>query len=48
MDSTDIIDLKLSKKFNNADYFVTINNLFDENYERPHGYNQNKKSQIWL
>ena len=44
MDSTDIIDLKLSKKFNNADYFVTINNLFDENYERPHGYNQEQRS----
>ena len=40
MDSTDILDLRLSKNINNKDYYLKITNLFDENYQRPHGYNQ--------
>ena len=40
MDSTDIVDLKLSKKFNNFNFFFKISNFFDEKYQRPHGYNQ--------
>ena len=43
MDSTDIIDLKLTKKINNNDFFIKITNLFDETYQRPHGYNQEKR-----
>ncbi len=43
MDSTDIIDLKLNKKFNKVDFFLKISNLFDEKYQRPHGYNQEER-----
>ncbi len=41
MDSTDILNLNLSKIINNINYSLNINNLFDENYQRPHGYEQN-------
>ena len=44
MDSTDLIDLKLSKKINNSNFFVKVTNLFNENYQRPHGYNQEQRS----
>ena len=43
MDSTDIIDLILNKKFGNFDFYLNISNLFDETYQRPHGYNQEKR-----
>ena len=43
MDSTDIVDLKLSRKFNNFDFFFKVSNLFNENYEGPHGYNQENR-----
>ena len=39
MDSTDLIDLKISKKLNNSDFFIKITNALDETYQRPHGYN---------
>ena len=39
MDSTDLIDLKISKKLNNSDLFIKITNALDESYQRPHGYN---------
>ncbi len=44
MDSTDLIDLKLSKKINNSNLFIKISNLLNENYQRPHGYNQEQRS----
>jgi len=40
MDSTDIINLKVSKKINENEFFLKVTNLFNENYQRPHGYNQ--------
>lgn len=43
MDNTDIVDLKLSRKFNNFDFFFKVSNLFNENYEGPHGYNQENR-----
>ena len=43
MDSTDIIDLKISKKFNNSDFYIKITNALDETYQRPHGYNQENR-----
>jgi len=43
MDSTDIVDLRLSKKFFNTNFFLNISNLFNENYQRPHGYNQENR-----
>ena len=44
MDSTDLIDLKLSKKINNSNLFIKVSNLLNENYQRPHGYNQEQRS----
>ena len=41
MDSTDIVNLNLSKNVKNTKYILKINNLFNENYQRPHGYEQN-------
>ena len=43
MDSTDIVNFNLNKKLNNSSVFLRISNLFDENYQRPHGYNQEKR-----
>ena len=43
MDSTDIIDLKITKKFNNSDFYIKITNALDETYQRPHGYNQENR-----
>ena len=42
MDSTDIIDLKVTKKFYNSDFYIKVTNAFDETYQKPHGYNQEK------
>ncbi len=45
MDSTDLVDLKISKLINEGThYFIKINNVFDETYQRPHGYNQEKRN----
>ncbi len=38
MDSTDLVDFNIIKKFNNSEFVLKITNLFDENYQRPHGY----------
>ena len=43
MDSTDIIDVMIIKKLENSNFFIKINNIFDETYQRPHGYNQEKR-----
>lgn len=43
MDSTDIVNLKFTKKFNNIFGHIKIDNLFNETYQRPHGYNQEKR-----
>jgi len=40
MDSTDIINLNLSKTYGNTNLFIKISNLLDENFQRPHGFNQ--------
>jgi len=40
MDSTDIFDIKLEKEIKNSKIFLKINNLLNEYYQRPHGYNQ--------
>ncbi len=40
MDSTDIVDLKIMKKIYNNDWYLKVDNLLKENYQRPHGYNQ--------
>ena len=43
MDSTDIIDLKITKKFNDSNFYIKITNLLNEEYQRPHGYNQENR-----
>lgn len=43
MDSTDIVNLNLTKKVYNTDIFMKINNLFGENYQRPHGFGQDAR-----
>ena len=43
MDGTDIVDIKIEKKINNLNYFLKITNLLGENYQRPHGYNQDQR-----
>ena len=40
MDSTDMADISLLKKSQNYQWSFNINNLFDESYQRPHGYAQ--------
>ena len=43
MDSTDIINLNLTKKVYDNDVFIKINNLFGEKYQRPHGFGQDAR-----
>lgn len=43
MDSTDIANLNLIKKFNGVYGYIKIENLLNETYQRPHGYNQEKR-----
>ena len=43
MDSTDLVDIKLSKDGVIGNYFLKISNLMNENYQRPHGYNQEER-----
>ena len=43
MDSTDLVDIKLTKNGVSGNYFVKISNILNENYQRPHGYNQEER-----
>ena len=43
IDSADIIDLKITKKLNNNDFYIKVTNALDENYQKPHGYNQENR-----
>ncbi len=45
IDSTDLLNISIAKNINNnSKFFFTISNLFDESYQRPHGYNQEKRN----
>ena len=44
MDSTDIVDIMITKKQKDNNFFIKITNTFDETYQRPHGYNQEKRA----
>ena len=44
MDSTDLVDFKISKKFNNGNFYIKLNNALNETYQRPHGFNQEKRT----
>ena len=41
VDSTDVMNLSVSKKTNLGLLSINITNLLDENYQRPYGYSQN-------
>ena len=43
VDSTDLMNLSLSKEINNSLWSINITNLLDEGYVRPVGYNQDKR-----
>ncbi len=43
VDSSDIMNLSLSKKINMADWSINIFNLTDEVYQRPDTYNQERR-----
>ena len=43
MDSTDLIDLKITKKLNNGNFYIKLTNVLDETYQRPHGYNHENR-----
>lgn len=40
MDSTDIVNIGLSKKIKSGQIYFKVSNLLKETYQRPHGYNQ--------
>ena len=44
MDSADMIDIMIIRKLGNNNFFIKINNAFDETYQRPHGYNQENRT----
>ena len=44
IDSTDIIDIIIARDLENSNFFIKITNAFDETYQRPHGYNQEKRA----
>ena len=43
MDSTDIVDVTMNKSVGIYDLQFNVTNLFDEIYQRPHGYSQNER-----
>ena len=43
MNSTNLINLSVSKKINNNIFKINLTNLFNEKYQRPHGYSQDKR-----
>ena len=43
IDNVDLINVKLNAKKNNTDYFIKISNILNERYQKPHGYNQDKR-----
>ena len=43
MDSTDIVNFSLNKKINKILYYFNSSNIFNEIYQRPHGYSQDRR-----
>ena len=43
MDSTDLVDIMITKKLSNSDFFIKVTNALNETYQRPHGYNQENR-----
>ena len=43
MDSSDIVDLKITKKIKNKNFYFKITNVLNETFQRPHGFNQENR-----
>lgn len=43
MDSTDLVDININKTINKSVIFLKVSNLFNEKFQRPHGYNQDQR-----
>ena len=44
MPETHLIDLGITKNYWGYELGLNINNILDENYEAPHGFNQNGRN----
>ena len=43
VDSTDIMNISISRKTNFGIFSINVDNLLDEKYQRPYGYGQNDR-----
>lgn len=43
MPETHLLDIGITKNYYGFDLGLSINNVFDQDYERPHGFSQNKR-----
>ena len=43
MPETHLLDMGITKNYYGFDLGLSINNVFDQDYERPHGFGQNKR-----
>lgn len=43
MDSTNILDIALHKIINGNEMYLKISNIFNETFQKPHGYNQENR-----
>ncbi len=44
MDSTDIVNVSLKKNYGPLELYISSHNLFNEIYQRPHGYSQDSRT----
>jgi len=44
MDSTDIVNVSLKKNYGPLELYINSRNLFNEIYQRPHGYSQDDRT----
>ena len=44
VDSTDIMNISISRKTNFGIFSINVDNLLDEKYQRPYGYSQNDRT----
>ena len=44
IDSTDIVNVSLKKNYGSLELYINSRNLFNEIYQRPHGYSQDDRT----
>lgn len=44
MDATNLLDVSILKKIKKSSWSINITNILNEDYQRPHGYSQEKRS----